>query len=53
MGKVSTLARRAWAEMIAAMRAGAAYVNVHTTVHPSREIRARLGPATDDEDQGD
>ncbi|HKE42182.1 MAG TPA: CHRD domain-containing protein [Casimicrobiaceae bacterium] len=42
------------AEMIAAMRAGAAYVNVHTTVHPSGEIRARLGPATDDEDdQGD
>jgi hypothetical protein len=37
------------AEMIAAMRAGAAYANVHTTVHPSGEIRGRLGPATDDE----
>jgi hypothetical protein len=37
------------AEMIAAMRAGAAYANVHTTTHPSGEIRGRLGPATDDE----
>ena len=42
------------AEMTAAMRAGAAYVNVHTTAHGSGEIRARLGPSADDEDdQGD
>jgi len=33
-----------FAEMIKAIRAGAAYVNVHTTNHPSGEIRARLGP---------
>lgn len=39
-----------FAEMVAAMRAGAAYANVHTTLHPSGEIRARLGPATSDED---
>jgi hypothetical protein len=38
------------AEMVAAMRAGAAYANVHTTLHPSGEIRGRLGPATSDED---
>src|SRR6266404_2657456 len=31
-------------EMLKAIRAGAAYVNVHTTNHPSGEIRARLGP---------
>jgi hypothetical protein len=33
-----------FAEMLKAIRAGAAYVNVHTTNHPSGEIRARLGP---------
>jgi hypothetical protein len=33
-----------FAEMLRAIRAGAAYVNVHTTNHPSGEIRARLGP---------
>lgn len=33
-----------FAEMLAAIRHGAAYVNVHTTNHPSGEIRARLGP---------
>jgi len=32
------------AEMLAAFRAGAAYVNVHTTGHPSGEIRGRLRP---------
>jgi hypothetical protein len=32
-----------FAEMLQAIRAGAAYVNVHTTSHPSGEIRARLG----------
>lgn len=31
-------------EMIKAIRDGAAYVNIHTTNHPSGEIRARLGP---------
>ena len=30
-------------EAIAAMRAGAAYVNVHTTVSPGGEIRGQLG----------
>jgi hypothetical protein len=38
------------AEMIAAMRVGAAYPNIHTTVHPGGEIRGRLGPATNGED---
>jgi hypothetical protein len=33
-----------FAEMIEAIRAGAAYINVHTTNHPSGEIRSRLGP---------
>ena len=32
-----------FAEMIKAIREGAAYVNVHTTNHPSGEIRSRLG----------
>jgi CHRD domain-containing protein len=32
-----------FAEMLKAIRAGAAYVNVHTANHPSGEIRARLG----------
>ena len=32
-----------FAEMIQAIRTGSAYVNVHTTNHPSGEIRARLG----------
>jgi hypothetical protein len=32
-----------FAEMLQAIRAGAAYVNVHTTTYPSGEIRARLG----------
>jgi hypothetical protein len=31
-----------FAEMLDAIRAGAAYVNVHTTGHPSGEIRGRL-----------
>ena len=33
-----------FAEKIKAIREGAAYVNVHTTNHPSGEIRSRLGP---------
>jgi CHRD domain-containing protein len=32
-----------FAEMVKAIRTGAAYVNVHTTNHPSGEIRGRLG----------
>jgi hypothetical protein len=32
-----------FAEMLQAIRHGAAYVNIHTTNHPSGEIRARLG----------
>ncbi len=31
-----------FAEMLKAIRAGAAYVNVHTSAHPSGEIRGRL-----------
>lgn len=30
-------------ELVAAMRAGATYVNVHSTVYPGGEIRAQLG----------
>jgi hypothetical protein len=33
-----------FAEMVAALRTGSAYANVHTTVRPSGEIRGRLGP---------
>jgi hypothetical protein len=32
-----------FAEMLKAIRADAAYVNVHTTLHPGGEIRGRLG----------
>jgi len=32
-----------FAEMVKAIRAGAAYANVHSTLHPSGEIRGRLG----------
>jgi len=32
-----------FAEMLKAIRAGAAYANVHTTLHPGGEIRGRLG----------
>jgi hypothetical protein len=32
-----------FAEMVKAIRTGSAYVNVHTTNHPSGEIRGRLG----------
>lgn len=31
-----------FAEMLKAMRAGAAYANVHTTAHPGGELRGRL-----------
>jgi hypothetical protein len=31
-----------FAEMLEAIEAGAAYVNVHTTNHPGGEIRSRL-----------
>ena len=40
-----------FAEMLKAIQADAAYVNVHTTNHPSGEIRGRLGDR-DDEDRG-
>jgi CHRD domain len=32
-----------FAEMIQAIKHGAAYVNVHSTLHPGGEIRGRLG----------
>jgi len=39
-----------FAEVVKAIRAGAAYANVHTTSHPSGEIRGPLGRPNDDED---
>ena len=42
-----------FAEMLKAIREGAAYVNVHTTNHPSGEIRGRLGPHRDRDDHDD
>jgi hypothetical protein len=39
-----------FAEMIKAMRAGAAYANVHTTLFPTGEIRGAIGRRDDDED---
>jgi hypothetical protein len=41
-------------ELVRAIRAGATYVNVHTTGHPSGEIRAQLvGDHGDNGDHGD
>jgi CHRD domain len=37
-----------FAEVLQAIRAGAAYANVHTTGHPSGEIRGSLGDDDDD-----
>jgi len=37
-----------FAEMLKAIRAGAAYANVHTMLHPSGEIRGRLKGEQDD-----
>lgn len=39
-----------FAEMVKALRAGAAYANVHTTGHPSGEIRGGLGHVGGDDD---
>ena len=39
-----------FAEMIKAMRAHAAYANVHSVKFPSGEIRGAIGPRDDDED---
>jgi hypothetical protein len=36
-----------FAEMLKAIRAGAAYVNVHTMLHPTGEIRGRLSQGGD------
>jgi len=41
------------AEMIKAMRAGAAYANVHSTTFPSGEIRGAIGPTDEDENDND
>lgn len=41
-----------FAEMIKAIKNGAAYVNVHSTLHPSGEIRGRLGGGNRKEDKG-
>jgi CHRD domain-containing protein len=42
-----------FAEMIKALRNGAAYANVHTVGHPSGEIRGPLGIGDDDEGDDD
>ena len=43
-----------FAEVIKALRNGAAYANVHTTVHPGGEIRGPLGKfGGDDEDENE
>lgn len=42
-----------FAEMIKAMRAGAAYANVHSTTFPSGEIRGAIGPTDEDENDND
>jgi hypothetical protein len=39
-----------FAEMLKAIREGAAYVNVHTSSHAGGEIRGRLGPHHDSDD---
>ncbi len=39
-----------FAEMLEAIRAGAAYVNVHTTIYPTGEIRGRLRSHRHDKD---
>ncbi len=39
-----------FAEIVAAMRAGTTYANVHSTRYPGGEIRGRLGPDTDSAD---
>ena len=40
-----------FAEMLKAIRAGAAYANVHTTLHPSGEIRGLLNSRTREDDR--
>ena len=40
-----------FAEMIQALRNGAAYANVHTTLRPGGEIRGPLGHVGDDDDE--
>jgi hypothetical protein len=42
-----------FAEMIKAIKNGAAYVNVHSTLHPGGEIRGRLGGGNRKEDERD
>lgn len=39
-----------FAEFLAAVRAGAAYANVHTTLHPNGEIRGQIVEDDDDDD---
>jgi hypothetical protein len=36
-----------FAEIVAAIKAGNAYANIHTKAHPAGEIRGQLGPAGD------
>ena len=37
------------AELIDAIRAGATYVNIHSTVRPGGEVRGQIGAASDDD----
>ena len=39
-----------FADIVKAIRAGAAYANVHTVGHPGGEIRGALGRDDDDDD---
>jgi CHRD domain-containing protein len=41
-----------FSEMIKAIRNGAAYVNVHSALHPTGEIRGRLGDGNSKGDEG-
>jgi hypothetical protein len=42
-----------FAAMVQALRNGAAYANVHTTLRPGGEIRGPLGKASDENDDDD
>jgi len=41
---IPTTAAPTWADAIAAIRSGNAYVNLHSAAHPGGEVRANLAP---------
>jgi len=47
------IAAAEFAELVAAIRAGKTYVNVHTNKHPGGEIRGQVGRDRDDHDDDD